>query len=416
MRLWRHPDFLKLWTGQTISLLGSQVTSLALALTAALVLQATPAEMGLIGSLNVLPLVLFGLPAGVWVDRVRKRQVLIATDIGRALLLATVPVAAVTARLSMSQLYVVSFGMGTLAALFRVAYGSYLPTVVSRQDLAEGNAKLALAEAVARVGGPGVAGGLVQLLTAPLAILVDCASFIVSAVSLGLIRAREELTPTPGPRGALPQLREGFSGVFGHVLLRPLFVGTALGNTADGLVYQSGILVLLLARELHFQPAVLGAVFAGLGIGGLIGAVISGTVTRLLGLGTTILACLGLWSVAYAGMALINESPVAPLFAAVLLGALGAINPIAGANISTVRQLVTPHHLLGRVTAVGNVGVMTALTAGSFAGGVIADTIGLRATLLLGGLLPLLALGWLLLSPIRRLGALDSVVAQYESS
>src|SRR6266849_5441764 len=229
VRLWRQPDFLKLWAGQTISLLGSQVTGLALAWTAAVVLHATPAEMGLIGSLNVLPFVLFGLPAGLWVDRVRRRPVLIATDIARAALLASVPLAAVAGWLGMPQLYVVSFGMGALTVLFRVAYGSFLPSVVSRSDLADGNAKLALAEAVARVGGPGLAGGLIQLLTAPLAILVDCASFVVSAVSLGAIRAREDVAPVSGPRGVWPELRAGFSRVFGHVLLRPLFVGTTLG-------------------------------------------------------------------------------------------------------------------------------------------------------------------------------------------
>jgi hypothetical protein len=341
--------------------------------------------------------------------------VLIATDVGRAALLASVPLAAVAGWLGMPQLYAVSFGMGALTVLFRVAYGSFLPSVVSRSDLADGNAKLALAEAVARVGGPGLAGGLIQLLTAPLAILVDCASFLVSAVSLGAIRAREDVAPVSGQRGVWPELRAGFGGVFSHVLLRPLFVGTTLGNTADGLVFQSGLLVLFLTRELRLEPALLGAVFAGLGIGGLIGAVLAGPATRVLGLGATILTCLGLWSVGYGGLAVIPESPLAPAFAALLLGAVGAINPIAGASISTIRQLVTPHQLLGRVTAVINVGGITALTAGSFAGGLIADTLGLRATLVLGGLLPLLGLGWLLLSPIRRLRQLDSVEAQYGS-
>ncbi|MDQ6669605.1 MAG: MFS transporter [Chloroflexota bacterium] len=245
----------------------------------------------------MLPFVLFGLPAGLWVDRVRRRPVLIATDIGRATLLATVPLAAVAGWLGMPQLYAVSFGMGALTVLFRVAYSSFLPSVVSRSDLADGNAKLALAEAVARVGGPGLAGGLIQLLAAPLAILVDCASFLVSAASLGAIRARENVAPVAGPRGVWAEVPAGFGGVFGQVLLRPLFVGTTLGNTADGLVFQSGLIVLFLTRELRLQPALLGAVFAGLGIGGLIGAVLAGPATRVLGLGATILTCLGLWSV-----------------------------------------------------------------------------------------------------------------------
>lgn len=408
MQLWRQPNFLKLWLGQAVSLLGSQVTSLAIALTAAIVLQATPAEMGLVGSLNVLPLVLFGLPAGLWVDRVPRRPIMIRTDIGRAILLASVPLTALTGQLGMPQLYLVSFGTGAMSALFRVAYGSLLPSVVRRSDLADGNAKLALAEAVARVAGPGLAGGLVQLLTAPLAILVDCASFVVSAVSLSAMHSGEEVTHSPSAGGTWSQLRAGFGGVLGHALLRPLFFGTALGNVADGLVFQSGVVVLFLTRELGFEPAVLGGVFAGLGVGGLIGAVLTGPATRALGLGTTILGCLGLWSVGYGGLAFVNASPLGPAVVAMLLGAVGAINPIAGANISTVRQTVTPDYLLGRVTAVTSVGAMTALTAGSVAGGLLGDSFGLRPTLLLGGLLPLIGLGWVLLSPVRRLRRLDA--------
>ncbi|MEA2732555.1 MAG: hypothetical protein QOF70_7030 [Acetobacteraceae bacterium] len=407
MQLWRKPDFLKLWAGQAISLLGSQVTSLAISLTAAIVLNATPAEMGLIGSLNVLPFVLFGLPAGVWVDRVRRRPIMIAADVGRAMLLASVPLAALAGRLGLPQLYIVSFGMGAMTVIFRVAYGSLLPSVVSRSELADGNAKLALAEAVARVAGPGLAGGLVQLLTAPIAILVDCASFLVSAVSLGAIRAREEVTPRPPAGGIVPQLREGFGAVLDQPLLRPLFFGMGLGNVADGLVFQSGVVVLFLTREVGFAPAVLGGVFAGLGIGGLIGAALAGPATRAFGLGATILGCLGLWSVGYGGLAFINASPLAPVLVAILLGAVGAINPVAGANVSTVRQIVTPGHLLGRVTAVVSVGAMTALTAGSVAGGLIGDSIGLRPTLLLGGLLPLIGLMWVLVSPVRTLRSLD---------
>jgi MFS transporter len=209
VRLWRQPDFLKLWAGQTVSLLGSQVTSLALALTAAVLLRATPVEMGLIGSLNVLPFVFLGLPAGLWVDRVRRGPVMIATDVARAALLVSVPLAAAAGSLSILQLYVVSFGMGALSVLFRVAYGSYLPTVVPREDLGEGNARLALAEAIARVGGPAIAGTLVQLLSAPTAILVDSASFLVSAASLRAIRAREEHNTSAERKSAVRQLRDG---------------------------------------------------------------------------------------------------------------------------------------------------------------------------------------------------------------
>lgn len=412
MGLWRHGDFLKLWAGQTISLLGTQVTGLAIALTAAVVLQASPGEMGLVGSLNVLPFVLFGLPAGVWVDRVQRRWLLIGTDVGRAALLASVPIATLAGRLSMPQLYVVSFGMGTLSVPFRLAYASYLPSLVDRTQLADGNAKLALAEAIARVGGPSVAGVLVQLLTAPMAIAVDCASYLVSAGSLLAIRAREQPPRTARRGGIRNQVGQGFHAVFGHTLLRPLFIGTTLGNAADGLAFQSGLLVLFLTRELRLEAATIGAVFAGLGVGGLIGAALAGPMRRVVGVGATILGCLTLWSVGYGGFAFITESAAAPVVAALLLGALGAINPIAGANMSTVRQIVTPYALLGRVTAVGTVGTAIAITTGSLLGGVLGDAFGLRAALIISGLLPLIGLTSVVLSPVRRLQTVERLAAE----
>jgi predicted MFS family arabinose efflux permease len=204
------------------------------------------------------------------------------------------------------------------------------------------------------------------------------------------------------------RLSEGVHAVFGHALLRPLFVGTTLGNAADGLVFQSGVLVLFLTRELRLEAATIGAVFAGLGIGGLIGAVVATPARRGMGLGATILSCLGLWSVGYGGLALVAQSAFAPLAAGLLLGALGAINPIAGANVSTVRQVVTPSPLLGRVTAVASVGAAAAITAGSLVGGVLGETVGLRPALVIGGLLPLLGLLSVLGSPVRRLHALDA--------
>jgi predicted MFS family arabinose efflux permease len=412
MRLWRHRDFLKLWAGQTISLLGTQVTGLALALTAAIVLQATPAEMGLIGTLNVLPFVLFGFPAGVWVDRVQRRWVLIGTDLARAGLLATVPVAAAAGRLNIPQLYLVSFGMGSLSVLFRVAYASYLPSLVNQADLADGNAKLALAEAIARVGGPSIAGVLVQVLTAPIAIVVDCISYVLSAGSLLSIGARERTADRIGASSLRGQIGQGLRAVFRHNLLRPLFLATTLGNAADGLASQSGTVVLFLTRELRLEAATVGGVIAGLGIGGLIGAALAGPLRHSVGLGATILGCLALWSVGYGGMAFTPPATIAPGVAAVLLGALGAINPIAGANISTIRQVVTPAAVLGRVTAVSTVGSAVAITLGSLLGGMVGDTLGVRATLFISGFLPLLGLASVALSPVRDVRAVDALAPE----
>jgi predicted MFS family arabinose efflux permease len=250
------------------------------------------------------------------------------------------------------------------------------------------------------------------LFTAPIAILVDCTSYLVSAGSLFTIGAREQPLHSAQRGGLRNQVGEGIRAVAGHTLLRPLFIGTTLGNAADGLAFQSGVMVLLLTRELHFDAATIGAVFAGLGIGGLIGAALAGPLLQTVGLGATILGCLTLWSVGYGGLAFITQSTTASVVAAVLLGALGAINPIAGANISTVRQIVTPYSLLGRVTAVGTVGSAAAIAVGSFFGGVLGDTVGLRTTLMISGLLPLLGVALLLLSPVRRLRRVEMLAAE----
>lgn len=409
--LWRHANFLKFWSGQAVSLLGTQVTQLAMGLTAALVLDATPLEMGVLGTLYSLPYLLFGLLAGVWVDRVARRPLLIGADVGRAMLLASIPVAALSNVLSMGHLYAVSFLVGLLNVVFNVAYGSFLPSIVSRSDLQEGNQKLALAEAIARVSGPGLAGALVQIMTAPTAMIVDAASFVVSAVSLIAINARESSPPAPGGRSIGNEITEGLAAVFSHPLLRPLMIGSNLGNVADGVQFSSGVVILFLTRELHFQPVVLGAVISGLGVGGLIGAAFNGPLTRSLGPGAVIVGSMGLWAVGGGGLALVPESPVAPIAVAGLLGLIGAINPVAGASVSTLRQVVTPDRLLGRVTAVVRVAVWTSMAGGALIGGVLADRIGLRATLALGGVLPLLGLLWLAASPIRGLRSLDSYAA-----
>jgi MFS family permease len=166
--LWRHVDFLKLWTGESISLLGSQITFLALPITAVTWLEATPFEMGLLGALEFAPFLLFSLVAGVWADRLPRRPILISANIGRAILLGSIPLMALNYRLTMGYLYVISFAVGVLTVFFDVAYQSYLPVLVMREQLVEGNSKLEGSRSVAEIAGPAVAGGLIQAFTAPL--------------------------------------------------------------------------------------------------------------------------------------------------------------------------------------------------------------------------------------------------------
>ena len=195
--LWRHPDFMKLWSGQTISVFGSNITREGLPYAAVLVLAATPFQMGLLLASSALPVVLVGLMAGVWVDRLRRRPVMIIAVLIRAVLVGSIPVAAFLGALGMAQLYVVAFLVGLLTVFFEVANHAYLPGLVEREHLVEANSKLGASSSIAEIGGPPLAGVLVQFLTAPIAIIIDAVSFVISALLLGLIRRPEAALAQP---------------------------------------------------------------------------------------------------------------------------------------------------------------------------------------------------------------------------
>ena len=219
--LWRHRDFMKLWSAQTITQFGDEITQLALPLVAVITLEADALQIGILGTFQFLPFILLTIPAGVWVDRMRRRPILIAADVGRALLLLSIPVAFVGGWLSMPQLYVVGFAVGCLEVFFDVAYQSYLPSVVEREQLVEGNSKLEISVAASSVIGPGIAGFLVQLVTAPFAIVFDALSYAGSVVMQLFIR-RPEAGPEPhdpetGPRPSMrSEAAEGLRYVLGH--------------------------------------------------------------------------------------------------------------------------------------------------------------------------------------------------------
>ena len=201
--LWRDPDFFKLWLGQTVSKFGSGITGSALSLAAVLVLGASATQMGLLSAAAILPLVVLGLFAGVWVDRLRRRPVLIWADLGRALILLTVPAAALAGQLSLAQLFLVAAGTGALTVIFDVAYQAYVPDLVGRRRVLEANSKLAASEALAEVTTPGLAGLLVALISAPMAVLLDAVSFVFSALCIALVRRPEAPEPAR-PAGSTP--------------------------------------------------------------------------------------------------------------------------------------------------------------------------------------------------------------------
>ena len=400
--LWRHPSFLKLWAGQTVSLFGSRITSIALPLAAWTILGAGPVEVGILGASNSAAFLLVGLFAGVWADRLRRRPILLAADIGRALLLLVIPAAAVTGLLRIELLYVVAAVVGVLTVFFEVAYQPFLTTLVGGDHLVEGNSKLEVSRSAADVLGTGIAGVLVHLLTAPIAIFVDAMSFLVSAAFLGIIGEREVLPERIDRRSIWSEIGEGLSAVVRSPILRPLAFGTAVASLFYSAV--SALYVLYLTRDLRMEAAILGLVF-GLGsLGDLFGAIWAERLAVRVGLGPTIIAgilTLGLGvlllPIAVGPAALV----VATQIAAWLLIGFGAM--IYNVNAVSLRIGITPPRLQGRVNASVRFMIWGSMPLGAILGGLIGERIGLQAMLLLAGAGLLGSAGLLMASPLHRL-------------
>jgi MFS family permease len=400
-RLFRHPDFMRLWVGQTISEAGSQVTALALPTVAILLLHAGPFEVGLLGALAFLPFPVLGLIAGVYADRLKRRPTMIACDLGRMLALASVPIAFGAQALTIGQLYVVALLTGICNVFFAVSYQSYLPALIERADLVEGNSKLEVSRSVAHLSGPAVAGFLIQAIGAARAIWVDAASFLVSAVSIAIIR-KPEPEPKPatetGKRGFWAEMGEGIRVVLRNATLWKIAGSTAtsnLGSTAAGALF-----LIFAYRELQLSPATVGVIFAVGAFGSLAGALSAGAVARRLGLGPTLVISVLLGGLVTLAIPLaLLGAPVAVLMATTFLASLGV--PIYNINQVSLRQAITPNRVQGRMNATMRTIVWGTIPIGSFTGGVLGGRIGVVPTILVGGAVACLASLWILAGPVR---------------
>ena len=350
--LWRHPDFLRLWAGQTISQFGSQISALALPIAAIVVLDATAFQVALLGTVEFLPFLLFTLPAGVWVDRLRRRPILVIADLVRAAALLSVPVAYALDALTMWQLYVVGFVVGTGTVFFDVAYQSYLPSLVRRNQLVEGNSKLELSVSAAQLGGPAAAGGLVSLLSAPWAVLTDAVSFLGSALFVLRIRTREEVVERP-PAAERPGMRaevwEGMQFVWQDRRLRALTESTVIFNFCTNGAF--AVYLVYAVRSLGLSPAAIGIIFSLGNIGWLAGALVAGRVSTKLGVGRALILSGAVAAPALMLVPLAPQSaPIPFLIAAGVLSSFGLV--IWRIAQVSLRQAITPHHMLGRVNAV----------------------------------------------------------------
>jgi len=410
--LWRHGDFMRLWAGQTVSQFGSTVTREALPYTAILVLGASPLQMGLLGAAGAAPLLVLGLFAGVWVDRVRRRPLMIAADIGRALLLLSIPVAYLLGWMQIEQLYVVAALAGALTVFFDVAYQSALPGLVQREHLLEGNSKLGLSESVAEIGGPPLGGVLVQLVSGPITLLLDALSFVFSAFMLRRIRAEE---PPPAPpeqhEHVWRDLATGLRAIWADPLLRAM-AGTSTIQSFFGWFF-GAIYGLYAIRVIGMGTAMLGITVAFGGVGALVGALLVRPATRRFGLGPTIVGGLVISSAMSFFTWLAGGLPAlaVPLMISVQLIADGA-STVAQIDETSLRQTITPDRMLGRVNASMHVLGNGIGTLGLLTGGVLGELIGLRSTVAVAAVGGLLGCVWMLCSPLPRLRELPAAVEE----
>lgn len=400
--LWKDSDFVKLWLGRAVSHFGSGITGIALPLTAVLILGATPAQMGILAALDGVSVLVIGLLAGVWVDRVRRRPLLIATDLGRAVVLSTIPLAALLGVLRIGQLYLVAALAGMLTVIFNVASAAFLPSLIPQGSLVEGNSKLAMSDSLAEIGGPAVAGPLVQLISAPLAILFDALSFLFSACSLGLIGKPE---PPPAAQeqsqSIWSDLVEGLRMVLKNPLLRTLAGSAGIFSLFGNFI--GALYALYVIRQLGAPPIFLGLLIATGGVSALAGAFLAERVVQRFGLGRTV--AVGLFMYGATGLLI----PLAGGSVALALSLLFLSQLIGDASVSiyliaemSLRQSLVPANLLGRTNASIQFLSQGIAPVGALLAGTLGGLIGLRLTILIGVLGVMLAGTWLLLSAVRK--------------
>ncbi len=399
--LWRHHNFLKLWSSHTVSQFGYQISFLAVPLLAVLVLDATPLQMGVLIAVGGLPTLFIGLLAGAWVDRRRRRPVLIAANWSRALLLLVIPITAWLGVLSIELLYLVAFGLGNLGLLFDVAHRSFLPSLVERNQIIEANSNLELGRSASEVAGPGVAGVLVQLVSAQVAILVNAVTFLASAILLQSIKINEAEPVRSGQEQTIwKEAGEGLKSVVNNPILRTLAISAGIIGLFNAM--QEAVWILYIVRQLDLSPSILGLIFSIGSIGLLLGAAMGRRTTKRIGLGPSII--LGVLLVAVGDLII----PLATGPTLVLAILLAMAQFLFGIGVTTynigqvsVRQLMTPDHLQGRVNATMRVVTISTIPVGALIGGYLGESISLRPTLFVGVAGEMLAVIFLLLSPLR---------------
>lgn len=408
IRARRHRDFVSLFAATTSSEFGTQISQLALPLVAVVALRASPFEVGLLFTLQMVGSVIFGLPAGVWADRLRRRNIMIVSDATRAVLFATVPIAWWQDSLTMAHLEALAFASGIFTTFFDVAYQSYLPHLVDRRGLTGANSQLEAMRNISAVGGPTAAGGIVALLGAPLAVGADALSFVVSAVFISRIRKREKISTPPAGSSLVRDVRAGIRFVFTDRSLRAILLSSSIYNFFASIV--SALLIVLLARVLALSAFAIGLIFSCTAVGALLGALLTRRIVERAGYGATMWLSL---AVAVPFGLFLPVAARGPLLWFAVAGYTVVWFGTTVYNITqvTYRQGLTPEGMLGRMNASMRFFVGGTLPLGSFVGGVLAEVFSVRTGMWIGSVGLVAAFVPVLLSPIRSVQELPTYAA-----
>lgn len=399
-RLWRDADFLKFWAGDTVAQFGYQVTLLALPLTAVLTLHASAGDMGLLNAASYLPYLVLSLVAGVWIDRVRRRPVMVISALCRAAVLLAVVLLADAHRLGFGDLYGAALLLGVFAVFFDVTYQAYLPSLIEKDDLMEGNSKLQGSASAAQVGGPALGGWLVHLLTAPTALAVNVGSFAVSALSLLAVGKREPRPEPAARRRMRADIAEGLRFAFKEPSLRACTLEAGTYNLF-WMVIQT-VFLLYATGPLHMSTSSIGLVLGGGAVGSLLGAVVAKWFTNRLGFGLSATVAVVIGNCALILLPLAS-GPGAAVIALFLFGYFvnGTGTTISNIQVLSMRLTITPSEMLGRMNASYRFVATGTIPLGALLGGALGNAIGLRATLFVGATGLVCSSMWLVFSPIR---------------
>ena len=402
--LWGDPDFVKFWVSRTVSNFGTLMG--ALQFVAVLVLHASPFQMGILSALGVAPSIVISFFAGVIADRTRRRPIMIASELGRFALLASIPAAYLLGELRIEQLYAVAFLNGVLTTFFDVANRSYLPTLVRRGDLVDANSKLTASESFAEVTAFSIGGWVAQILNSVVVAAIGGLTFLVSAVSLAFIRKQEpDAEPSLDGGNVLREIWQGLGVVWNDRLLRALAVAAAAENWTAGMM--SAVVLVFGVRELGFGPGMLGTIFAIGGVSSIIGSIYAGRAARRFGFGTALVGGYAVYMVTILFIPLARE----PLLFAGLMLTMAQLGDgfftMFMVQENSLRQSITPERSLGRMSAsIRSLG-LAALFVGSLVGGWIAGVIGLRMTIVVAACIGMFGASYMALSPLRSVKGLD---------